>query len=86
MLGRQMSLLSKINTKKIFWPPMDSGFCGLAPKKQPKSPRTGEGQPEGLLVQGNLASQLKNNTTKVFWPHNDSGICGLATQNTVKST
>jgi hypothetical protein len=65
---------------------MDSEFCGLATQKQPKSPRTGEGQPEGPLLQGNLASQHKNNTNKVFWPHNDSGFGGLATQNTAKST
>jgi hypothetical protein len=36
MLGRQMSLLTKINTKKVFWPPMDSGFCGLATQKTAK--------------------------------------------------
>jgi hypothetical protein len=30
MLGRQMSLLSKINTTNVFWPPTDSGLCGLA--------------------------------------------------------
>jgi hypothetical protein len=36
MLGRQMALLSKINTKKVFWPPMDSVFCNLATQKTAK--------------------------------------------------
>ncbi len=81
-----MSLLSKINTKNVFWPQTTSGFCGLATKTQPKSHMTGEGQHEVPLVQGNLASQLKINTKKVFWPHKDSGFYGLAAKNTAKST
>ncbi len=36
MLGRQMSLLSKINTKNVFWPHTDSGFCGLATQNTAK--------------------------------------------------
>jgi hypothetical protein len=31
-----MSLLSKINTKKVFWPQEDSGFCALATQKTAK--------------------------------------------------
>ena len=59
-------------------------FVAWPPKTQPKSPGLAEGQPEGPLVQGNLASQLKINTKKVFWPHKDSEFCGLATQNIAK--
>jgi hypothetical protein len=36
MLGRQMSLLSKINTKRFFLPHTDSGFCGLATQNTAK--------------------------------------------------
>jgi len=54
------------------------------PKQCQNHPGLAEGQPEGPLVQGNLAYQLKINTKKVFWPHKDSGFCGLATQNTAK--
>jgi hypothetical protein len=36
MLGRQMSLLSKINTKNVFWPHTASGFCGLATQNKAK--------------------------------------------------
>jgi hypothetical protein len=32
----QMSLLSKINTKKVFWPHEDRGFCGLATQNTAK--------------------------------------------------
>jgi hypothetical protein len=85
MLGRQMSLMSKIYTKKVFWPHTDSEFCGLATQTEPKSPMTGESQHEVPLVQGNLASQLKINTIKAFWPHKDSGFCGLVAQDTAKS-
>ena len=41
-------------------------FVAWPPKTQPKSPMAGEGQPEGPLVQGNLASQLKINTKRSF--------------------
>jgi hypothetical protein len=60
-------------------------FVAWPPKTQPKSPRLAEGQPEGPLIQGSLASQLEINTKKVFWPHKDSGFCGLATQNSQNS-
>jgi hypothetical protein len=36
MLGRYMSLLSKINTKRFFWPHTNSGFCGLATQNTAK--------------------------------------------------
>ena len=55
MLGRQMALLSKINTKKVFWSHEDSGFCGLATQNKAKEWL----KAEGPLVPGNLASQLK---------------------------
>jgi hypothetical protein len=32
----QMSLLSKINTKNVFWPHIDSGFCGLTTQNTAK--------------------------------------------------
>ena len=54
------------------------------PKHSQNHPEVADGQPEGPLVQGNLAYQLKINTKKVFWPHKDSGFCGLATQNIAK--
>jgi hypothetical protein len=76
-----MPFLYKIKKKKCLLPHTDSGFCGLATQNTAKIT---QGQPEGPLVQGNLASQLKINTKKVYWPHKDSGFCGLATQNTAK--
>ncbi len=36
MLGRQMSLLSKIYTKSVFWPHTNNGFCGLATQNTAK--------------------------------------------------
>ncbi len=36
MLGRQMPLLSKINTKRFFWPHTDSGFCVLTTQNTAK--------------------------------------------------
>jgi hypothetical protein len=56
MLGRQMSLLSKINIKKVFWPPMDSGFCGLATQKTAK------------ITQGLVKANLKDYWSKEIWP------------------
>jgi hypothetical protein len=50
-----MSYLSKITTKKVFWPQEDSGFCGLATQNKAKKWL----KAEGALVPGNLASQLK---------------------------
>jgi hypothetical protein len=73
-LKQKMSLAS--HGQWILWP----GH----PKQCQNHPGLAEGQPEGPLVQGNLAYQLKINTKKVFWPHKDSGFCGLATQNIAK--
>jgi hypothetical protein len=73
-LKQKMSLVS--HGQWILWP----GH----PKQCQNHPGLAEGQPEGPLVQGNLAYQLKINTKKVFWPHKDSGFCGLATQNIAK--
>jgi hypothetical protein len=53
--GGKMSHQSKINTKKVFWPHEDSGFCGLATQNKAKEWL----KAEGPLVPGNLASQLK---------------------------
>jgi hypothetical protein len=49
-----MSHQSKINTKKVFWPHEDSGFCGLATQNKAKEWL----KAEGPLVPGNLATQL----------------------------
>jgi hypothetical protein len=86
MLGRQMSILSKIYTKVSFCLTQTVDFVAWPPKTQQKSPMNGEGQHEVPLVHGNLASQLKINTIKAFWPHKESEFCGLAAQNTAKST
>jgi hypothetical protein len=53
-----MSLLSKINTKKVFWPHENSVFCGLATQNTAKITQDWL-EAEGPLVPGNLASQLK---------------------------
>ncbi len=53
-----MSLLSKINTKKVFWPHEDSGFCGLAVPNIAKITQDWL-KAKGPLVPGNLASQHK---------------------------
>ncbi len=53
-----MSHLFKINTKKVFWPHEDSGFCGLATQKTAKLTKDWL-KAEGPLVPVNLASQLK---------------------------
>jgi hypothetical protein len=44
------------------------------PKQCQNHPVLAEGRPEGPLVQGNLAYQLKINTKKVFWPQNIAKI------------
>jgi hypothetical protein len=69
-LKQKMSLAS--HGQWILWP----GH----PKQCQNHPGLAEGQPEGPLVQGNLAYQFKINTKTVFWLHKDSGFCGLATQ------
>jgi hypothetical protein len=84
MLGRQMPFLSKINTKNVFGLTRTVDFVAWPPKTQPKSPRMAEGQPEGPLVQGNLASQLKINSKRSFFLTRTVDLCGLATQNTAK--
>ena len=56
MLGRQMSLLSKIYTKNVFWPHTDSGFCGLATQNTAK------------IIQGWLKANLKDHWSKEIWP------------------
>jgi hypothetical protein len=56
MLGKQMSFLSKINTKKIIWPHMDIGFCGLATQNTAK------------FTQGWLKANLKDHWSKEIWP------------------
>ncbi len=53
-----MSLLSEINTKKVFWPHEDSGFCALATQNTAQITQDWL-KAEGPLVPGNLASQLK---------------------------
>jgi hypothetical protein len=46
----------KINTKKVFWPHKDSGFCGLAAQNTAKSTQDG------------LKANLKDHWSKKIWP------------------
>ena len=46
----------KINTKKVFWPHKDSGFCGLATQNTAK------------IAQDWLKANLKDHWSKEIWP------------------
>jgi hypothetical protein len=55
----------KINTKKVFWPHKDSGFCGLAAQNTAKSTQDG------------LKANLKDHWSKEIWPPS-SKDCNLS--------
>jgi len=81
MLGRKMPLLSKINTKRFFWPHTDSGYsilCPGHPKHSQNHPGLAEGQPDGPLSEKiwlpsskltqKRKANLKDHWSKEIWP------------------
>jgi hypothetical protein len=56
MLGRQLPLLSKFSTRKVFWSHTDRGFCGLATQNTAK------------IAQDWLKANLTDHLSKEIWP------------------
>jgi hypothetical protein len=56
LVQENLAFQLKINTKKVFWPHKDSGFCGLAAQNTAESTQDG------------LKANLKDHWSKEIWP------------------